>query len=125
MTMNPEHPLRAGLAELRHVNVARCKRWHPGFPDDDWTITDWSNAAAGEMGEAANVAKKIRRAQFGHPGANDPDAAVLKMQLADEIADTVIYLDLLAAHAGIDLARAIEHKFNAVSVREGFPERLT
>lgn len=110
--------------DLRDTNVERCKRWHPGFPDDDWTVADWSNAAAGEMGEAANVVKKIRRGQFGHPGANDPSRQVLLDMLANEIADTVIYLDLLAAHAGIDLATAVRRKFNEVSEREGFPERL-
>lgn len=110
--------------ELRDTNVARCKRWHPDFPHDKWTIADWSNAAAGEMGEAANVVKKIRRAEFGHPGANDPNTSQLLKMLADEIADTVIYLDLLAAHVGIDLATAIRRKFNAISEREGFPERL-
>lgn len=110
--------------DLRDVNVARCKRWHPGFPNDEWTIADWSNAAAGEMGEAANVVKKIRRAEFGHPGANDPASWELMEMLADEIADTMIYLDLLAAHVGIDLETAIRRKFNAVSERESFPERL-
>jgi len=112
------------FSDLRDVNVSRCKRWHPGFPDDAWTIADWSNAAAGEMGEAANVVKKIRRLQFGRPGALDPTADVLQGMLADEIADTVIYLDLLAAHAGIDLAAAVRSKFNEVSRREGFPEHL-
>lgn len=113
------------LRDLRDINVTRCQRWHDGFPrDDDWTVADWSNAAAGEMGEAANIVKKIRRAEFGHSGALDPDIEELKNMLGDEIADTIIYLDLLAAHQGIDLERAIRNKFNAVSDREGFPERL-
>jgi NTP pyrophosphatase (non-canonical NTP hydrolase) len=44
--------------------------------------------------------------------------------LAEEIADTVTYADLLAAHYGIDLAAAVADKFNRVSRRQGFPDRL-
>jgi NTP pyrophosphatase (non-canonical NTP hydrolase) len=110
--------------DLSFTNLARCRRWHPGFPLDDWTGADWGNAAAGEMGEACNVVKKLRRLDVGHPGANDPGMLELVDQLGEEIADTVIYLDLLAQHYGIDLPAAIVAKFNAVSVREGFPERL-
>lgn len=113
------------FAALAATNLARCRRWHPGFPLDNWTGADWGNAAAGEMGEACNVVKKLRRWVVGHPGATDPDPMALVDQLGEEIADTVIYLDLLAQHYGIDLAAAVVAKFNAVSVREGFPERLT
>jgi NTP pyrophosphatase (non-canonical NTP hydrolase) len=110
--------------QLSEANLARCRRWHPGFPLDDWTGADWSNAAAGEMGEACNVVKKLRRSDVGHPGANDPGRAELITQLGEEIADTIIYLDLLAQHYGLDVADIVPAKFNAVSVREGFPERL-
>lgn len=109
---------------LRAANVERCKRWHPDFPDDAWTLADWSNAAAGEMGEAANIVKKIRRVQLGLPGSLDPDVSELLGRLADEIADTMIYLDLLAASVDIDLEDAVRRKFNAVSERESFPDRL-
>lgn len=37
--------------------------------------------------------------------------------IADEIADTVIYADLLAARRGIDLGNAVITKFNTVSKR--------
>lgn len=118
-------PAALTFARLRVVNVERCARWHPGFPDDGkWTGADWSNAAAGEMGEACNVVKKLRRQETGGRGAVDPEYAVLLDKLADEIADTVTYLDLLAAFYGIDMAAAVIEKFNRVSVREGLPERL-
>lgn len=113
------------FAALRDVNVERCARWHPGFPNDGkWNGADWSNAAAGEMGEACNVVKKLRRQEVGGRGAVDPDYAVLLSKLGDEIADTIIYLDLLAAFYGIDTASAVAAKFNAVSKREGLPERI-
>lgn len=47
-----------------------------------------------------------------------------KAALGQEISDTVIYLDDLAARAGIDLGAAVRATFNAVSERNGFPERL-
>jgi NTP pyrophosphatase (non-canonical NTP hydrolase) len=115
---------RLTFSALREANLSRCRRWHPGFPDDEWTAADWSNAMAGEMGEAANIVKKLRRQETGGRGAADPDHAVLVARLAEEIADTLIYADLLAAYHGIELGEAVRRKFDAVSIREGFPERL-
>lgn len=113
---------------LREANVTRCKRWHPGFLSgdaDEWTGADWSNAMCGEAGETANVVKKLRRVETGTaPGPDDPSPDRLKEMLADELADTVTYADLLAAHYGIDLAEAVARKFNRVSERQGFPDRL-
>jgi hypothetical protein len=39
--------------------------------------------------------------------------------LADELADVLTYLDLLAATLGVDLGRAAAQKFNEVSERVG------
>ncbi len=118
-------PASLTFAQLRAANVQRCERWHPGFPDDGrWNGADWSNAAAGEMGEACNVVKKLRRQETGARGAVDPTWDELRAKLADEIADTVTYLDLLAAFYGIDMAAAVVDKFDRVSIREGLPERL-
>ncbi len=118
-------PASLTFSQLRETNVARCARWHPGFPNDGlWNGADWSNAAAGEMGEACNVVKKLRRQETGGRGAVDPEYSVLLDKLGDEIADTIIYLDLLGVFYGIDVAAAVVRKFDAVSVREGLPERL-
>lgn len=117
--------MNLSFARLRLVNESRCKRWHPGFPtDDNWTGADWTNAMAGEAGEACNVMKKIRRHETGRPGKVDPPSADLVKRLGDELADTIIYADLVAAKYGIDLSAAVIAKFNAVSEREGFPEKL-
>lgn len=112
--------------QLTRTNRARCARWHPGFPDDEtWTGSDWSNAMCGEVGEAANVVKKLRRTETGTaPGPDDPDRATLLVDLGKELADAIIYADLLATFYGIDLPAAVIAKFNAVSIRQGFPERL-
>jgi NTP pyrophosphatase (non-canonical NTP hydrolase) len=108
--------------ELRKKNTSRCLRWHPGGLSD-WSLSDWAVAATGELGEALNVLKKLNRERDGIIG-NTEAADVLRMQFADELADTVIYLDLLAAAAGIDLEIAITQKFNRTSQKVGFPERL-
>jgi hypothetical protein len=47
-----------------------------------------------------------------------------RKQIADEIADVVTYLDLLAHVLGVDLGRAAVAKFNEVSERVGFPDRI-
>ena len=110
------------FADLRAVNLVRCARWHEGGVAG-WSLSDWAVAMAGEAGETCNVVKKLNRIRDGLTG-NNIDEAALRASLGDEIADTLIYLDLLAAAAGIDLAKAVVNKFNAVSMRVGFPERL-
>ena len=113
------------FAQVSEVNASRARRWHPGFPaDEDWSIADWSNAMAGEAGEACNVVKKIRRYECGLRGLLDPPITELARSLGNELADVFLYLDLLATRAGIDLPAAIRAKFNEVSERQDFPERL-
>lgn len=120
--------IQAGLGltdfqQLREANVSRMHRWHGAA--DTWTGADWSNAMNGEAGETANIVKKIRRHETGlGTSYNTPALDELHGKLADEIADTVIYADLLAAHYGIDLGAAVASKFNRVSDAQGFPERI-
>lgn len=46
--------------ELRKANLSRVARWHPrGI--NEWSLSDWGVAAAGEMGEALNIIKKLNR----------------------------------------------------------------
>lgn len=73
---------------------------------DEWSLADWSNALAGETGELCNWIKKIRR------GDNIDLAEVGK-----ELADIVIYADLLADKLGLSLSDCITSKFNEVSER--------
>lgn len=92
-----------------------------------WTGADWSNASAGEMGEACNVVKKLRRLETGTVGAHnaaDVDRAVLVEKLGEELADVLLYLVLVADYYDIDLAARVIDKFNLVSIESGFPERL-
>lgn len=107
---------------LRDANRARLPEFrnalgdlsHPEQPDGavmNWSLTDWTTALAGEVGEAANIVKKVRR---GDLSLNEA-----RPTLAAELADVQCYLDLLALRAGIDLGRATREKFNAVSQRVG------
>lgn len=109
------------FAELRAANTLRLESWHTGAA---WTGADWSNAMCGEAGEVANVVKKLRRIETGNPGSRDPDEDTLLSMLWRELADVVIYLDLLADHYGLDLGACVVKKFNEVSEGEGFPQRL-
>lgn len=111
------------FAQLREQNVKRCARWHDDTTTT-WTIADWSNAMCGEAGELANVVKKIRREQDGVKGIMDPSFEELRSMAADEIADVISYLDLLAHYLGIDMDVALVSKFNRVSQLQHFPERL-
>lgn len=117
---------RAGLtfSEVTAINWGRCIRWHEDS-STAWTGADWGTAMGGECGEALNVIKKLRRLECGMPpGPDDPPEPELKKMLADELADTFLYLDLLASFYDVDLPAAIVSKFNRVSARQGFPERL-
>lgn len=120
--MTGPNPLR--FATLREANLSRCAKWHPGGLAE-WSLSDWFTATMGELGEAANIAKKLNRIRDGMAGnKTGEDEQHLRRELADEIADVAIYLDILAASEGIDLGMAIASKFNRTSVKVGFTERL-
>lgn len=96
------------LAEVNgarsRVSFAQCS---------DWTLGDWGCALAGETGELCNKLKKLRR------GEKVPNEA-----LAEELADVVLYADLIAGQLGIDLGEAVRCKFNSVSAKRGAEEYL-
>lgn len=119
-----EETVKMDLRDLREQNISRANRWH-GENSDTWTLADWSNAMCGEAGEAANIVKKIRRHQTHvESNYNTPVMETLLEELESELADLVIYADLLAHFAEIDLGLAIVEKFNAVSKKQKFPERI-
>jgi NTP pyrophosphatase (non-canonical NTP hydrolase) len=113
------------LSQLSRQSESRCRRWHPeGI--EDWSVNDWLCAMGGEAGEALNAGKKHRRIlgkmqQHGNVPKSLEDATD---KIMEELADTVIYAQLCAARLNRKLQVAIVAKFNSISVREGFPERL-
>ena len=106
-----------GLQTLRVANVTRCEQvFHPL---NAWTPAEWACAMAGEAGEACNVAKKIKRLETGTNTAKDPQTMEeCRVMMGKELADTIIYCDLLAASLGI------RQKFNEVSERMKSDVRL-
>lgn len=87
---------------------------HTGF--NDWSLNDWATAVTGELGEACNILKKVRRGDLSLEEA--------RPKLTQEFADVVIYMDLLAAAAGIDLGKAVMETFNTKSVKVNSRVRL-
>lgn len=106
------------------ANRTRCES-PQGFNHtlQSWSLSDWLVATLGELGEAANIAKKLNRVRDGIPG-NTQGEAELRTAFTEELADALIYLDLLAQAAGVDLASAVVAKFNAKSCAIGYPVTL-
>lgn len=104
---------------LRNANVKRLpqfknKHGNPAHSKDDgsdWIPAQWLQAVAGELGEYANIRKKFER--------GDIDADEFKNLAAEELADVITYLDILAFQLGIDLGQAVKDKFNFISNRVG------
>lgn len=101
----------ANCARLPEFKNARGEPAHSEPDGSDWTLSAWSNAVLGELGEAANIIKKVERGDLTLDEA--------RPALAKEFADVATYLDILAFRAGIDLGRATIDKFNEVSNRVG------
>ncbi len=91
-------PIKQDLtfAALRRANTLRLPLFKNGRgepahsrPDgSDWTLGEWMNAILGELGEAANMIKKIRR------GDVSLETFVIRDNLAMELADIVTYGDI-------------------------------
>ena len=108
------------LRTLRQANVKRCEQSFGSCKA--WSPADWSNAMAGEAGELlevllplivktnsiCNLTKKVQRG----------DDISLE-EVGKEIADVVIYADLLSHRLGIDLSDVVRKKFDEVSARVG------
>lgn len=116
--------LPMSFADFSAENRRRCE--HPkGFNHrlDSWSLSDWFTAVVGELGEAANVAKKLNRVRDGIPG-NDETPDELRAKLSAELADAFIYLDLLAQSQGIDLSAAVRETFDRKSEKIGYAAAL-
>lgn len=112
------------LNEFSAKNRERCES-ALGFNHKltDWSLSDWMTAVMGELGEAANVAKKLNRVRDGIPGNKETEAQ-LRAKLARELADTFIYLDLTFQRLGINFGETVQEVFNAKSQEIGSPVRV-
>lgn len=83
----------ANHRSLRDANAARQDQWDP-----EGTLKDWAwrvNEMAGEAGEVCNILKKLHREKLGLPGSRST-----KAELADELADVIICVDLCGLQSG-------------------------
>jgi NTP pyrophosphatase (non-canonical NTP hydrolase) len=77
----------------------------------------------GELGEAANIAKKLNRVRDGIPGNKEsPDE--LRAKLRHELGDAFVYLDLTAQALGFTIGDAARDVFNSKSREIGYPKVL-
>ena len=103
------------LRELNTRRVALCGR-----------ALELAGAMSGEPGEAADFAEKIGRlADRCNVNTGGADRSAMVKHLGKELADIVIFADLLAASEGINLGQAVAEKFDEVSARVNFPERFS
>ena len=113
---------------VQEKSILRANRWHEG-DFKSWSGLEWAGALCGEAGEAANVAKKLKRLEDEIQGNGASEHRFdtrdeLVQKLGRECADVFLYLVLLAARYDIDLSTKVVDTFNAKSVEMGFPERL-
>jgi NTP pyrophosphatase (non-canonical NTP hydrolase)/predicted RNA-binding Zn-ribbon protein involved in translation (DUF1610 family) len=109
---------------LRDGNIKRLplfkrkdgKPAHMKVDGSDWSPASWLQAVIGELGEYANLRKKVERGDF--------TLAQAKSKLASELADVVIYMDLLATQLGIDLGQAVMDTWNKKAEDLGIPMYL-
>jgi NTP pyrophosphatase (non-canonical NTP hydrolase) len=106
----------ANLFRLPLFTNAKGEPAHTNPDGSDWTPGEWSNAVMGELGEAANLIKKVRRGDLTMEEA--------RPALAKEFADAVTYLDILAYQCGVDLGDATRAKWDEVSERVGLDIRM-
>ena len=108
-----EVPIDRSQAQIKSLLIAYGAVETDG---SDWSLAHWANAVTGELGEAANLIKKIERRDFTLDEA--------RIELGKELADVQTYLDILAFRCGVDLGAATIEKFNEVSERIGCDVRL-
>lgn len=93
--MNDKKPPQMTLAELALQCTSDSERWFPGVTNR--SIPHHTLALAGEVGEFANIVKKLDR------GSLDISDAAVRYDLAMELTDCFVYLLQLAGMLRIDL----------------------
>jgi NTP pyrophosphatase (non-canonical NTP hydrolase) len=115
------------FTEFSRANRLRCES-KEGFDHalNSWSTSDWFTALFGELGEAANVAKKLNRIRdsVGVKANRGVGKAELLTKLRQELGDGFVYLDLLAQSLGVAISDAAVEVFNAKSDELGCPIKL-
>ncbi|MCA9339739.1 MAG: nucleotide pyrophosphohydrolase [Candidatus Saccharibacteria bacterium] len=90
------------LADMARQCLSDSERWFGDQPHIIHSIPYHTLAMAGEVGEFANVVKKIQR------GSLDMKDAKVRVQLASELTDVFVYILNIAALMNIDLGKTYE-----------------
>lgn len=106
----------ANMARLPLFRNGRGELAHSQADGSDWSPLEWAGAVVGELGELANLLKKVKRGDVTMEAAHQA--------IADELADVQTYLSILAAQCKVNLGHATISKFNRVSQRVGAPVRI-
>lgn len=133
--MTQPHPL--SFSTLRAANTARLPTFrnargelaHPPregvAPGDDWAVSQWANAVTGELGEFANMVKKLERGDYALDDVlvdeKTGQSITVRAAMGKELADVICYADLAAKRIGVDLGESVLAKFNEISARVGAP----
>lgn len=104
------------LKKLRIASNNRQVEWTNG---ENPSLTYRGNELAGETGEACNIIKKLERERLGWRGSK-----ATKEQLAEELADVIICVDLISQFYDFDLETIVRNKFNKTSEKYGFKTKL-
>jgi NTP pyrophosphatase (non-canonical NTP hydrolase) len=96
---------------LRDANSKRRQEFRP---ERATSLPEWGNALAGEVGELCNL--------IHHKFVQGRD--VNRYALGSEVADVLIYLDLLAADLGLNISEEVTRKFNETSRKNGLATEI-
>ncbi len=99
----------ANLKRLPLFRDAKGRQCHDKADGSDWLPSQWLQAVVGELGEYANLRKKVER--------GDLTIEEARPMLADELAD----VDILASQLGVNLGDAVMSKWNRTSEKVGAP----
>lgn len=105
------------VVQLIHEPVRAARRVEGYSPE--W----WGVVLSMHAGKLCDVVKKLNRCRDNLCG-NRVSEAELREELKSRIARLATLLTQFAAAQGLDVAECARVKFNAVSERLGFPERL-
>lgn len=108
--------------QLRRANEARQQEWQG---EENCDLMFRAVEFCGEAGELANAVKKFERFNRGIGGNERTEKLphLLLRDIAHEVGDVLITLDLLCMELNIDLDRAWSHKFDDTSTRHNLKTR--
>jgi hypothetical protein len=107
--------MKMDITEFQNKNEERCVT---GFDHklSDWSFMEWGAATSGEIGEACNKAKKLKRIEQSIKGNKAGETKFnLKDDMAKEIVDGIIYSFLWLSAAGYNAEDVIREVFNSKS----------